>query len=218
MNAPLRKQVNIPNICDTDCLKKLETLISQKFVVKKDSNLPPHIKFKARLHRTGLTKEVHIEVYTNNNVEIKTSPEMQPLFDAIYAEIEHILKEANIMLSKQNVVRVDRARRILNYIQTIPVGNEVEMMVIVTLCDVVLDLLVTEKLSNFTHDRKELEDESVGAKIGLLEKKYECPIYRPKAIRDIRELRNKIAHGAIAIAREETIFAFDATKDIFALI
>lgn len=217
MSTTLRKQVAIPNICDTDCLKKFENLISQKFAVQKDSNLPAHIKFKAKLHRIGLTKEVHIEVYANNNVEIKTSPGMQPLFNAIYAEIECILKEASTKLSEQNVVRVNRAKEILLYTRTISVDNEVGRMTIVVLCDIILDLIVTEKLSQFTGTRQDLENESVGAKISLLENKYKITLYRPKSIRDVRDLRNKIAHGGAPTSRDDATFARDATCDIFAL-
>jgi hypothetical protein len=217
MSSLLRKQINMPNICDLDCLKKFEYLLSQKFVMQKENSLPENMKFKAKLQRAGLAKGVHIEVYINNNIEIKASPKIQPSFDTMYTEIENLLKESVIMISGQDVLRVNRAKEILRYIQTISVDDEVGRMTIVVLCDIILDLIVTEKLSQFTHNRQDLENESVGAKIDLLENKYKVTLYRPKSIRDVRDLRNKIAHGGAPTSRDDAIFARDATIDIFGL-
>jgi hypothetical protein len=218
MSTALRRQVVIPNICDTGCLKKFEDLISQKFKLQKDTTLPAHIKFKAKLHKIGLAKEVHIEVYTNDNVDIKTSPGMQHVFNAICAEIEYILKEASTKLCTQDVVRVNRAKKILTFTQGLAINDEIGRMAIVVLCDIILDLMVTEKLSQFTGTRQDLENESVGAKISLLENRYQITLYRQKSIRDVRELRNKIAHGGAPTSEDDAIFARDAACDIFALL
>jgi len=217
MSATLRKQITVPNICDSACVKKLKTLLSQYFTMREEANPPSNMSLKARLGRLGISREVHLELYTNNNVEIKASAEVRTSFTSICGELETILKEATNILSSQNVFRVMRAGRINDYMKSISVDPEIDRMVIVTLCDIILDLLVSEKLSQFTHDRKELEDESVGAKLALLEKKYKTPVYRPKAIRDVRELRNKIVHGGSSIAKQEAEFARDATIDIFSL-
>jgi len=218
MSSSLRKPINVPGICNQDCLKKLETLLSQSFAMQVDSSIPQNMKFKARLERTGLAREVHIEVFTNANVEIKSSPEIQTVFSAICDEMERILKEAVDMLRDQDTVRVNRANRILEFMRSIPTEPEVERMVVVTLCDIILDLLVTEKLSHFTRERQHLESESVGAKLAMLENQYRIPIYKPKAIRDIRDLRNKIAHGGASTAKEEAVFARDTTIEIFELL
>ena len=217
MGARLGKKINVPGICDPDCLRKFKVLLAQAFITKEETALPTHIKFKAKLQRTGLSKEVHLEVYTNNNVEIKASPEIQASFTSIWPEIEAILRESISVVSRQNVVRVNRAKEILDYIQTIPLNNEVGKMAIVVLCDITLDLLVTEKLSKYTHTRQDLENESIGAKIDLLEQKYTVPLYKKKSIRDIRELRNKIAHGGAPTSQDEAIFAREASNDIFSL-
>lgn len=216
MNPVLREQINVPRICDVACLRKFKTLLSQCFTVEEDS-IPSHMTFKAKLRRTGLPREVHIEIFTNENTEIKGSSEIEPFFQSIFLELKQIFQEATNILSTQDVVRVNRARRIMEYMRNISVGSEVERMVIVTLCDVILDLLVTEKLSHFTHRRQDLEDESVGVKVGKLEKQYRIPVYKPKAIRDIRELRNRVAHGGISPIAEEATFARDTTIEIFEL-
>jgi hypothetical protein len=101
--------------------------------------------------------------------------------------------------------------------ESFSVDEEVQRMVIVTLCDVILDLVVTEKLSRYTHKRDSLENESVGAKLDLLETQFGIPLYNSKVVRDIRELRNKVAHGGATTAREEAAFAKEKTMDIFEL-
>lgn len=213
MSATLTEQISVPGICDSLCLKKLQALLSQRFAIERQAGLPSHMKFKAILERTGLPREVHLEIFANENTNIKASPELRNIFGGICSEIESILKEAVSILSRQDTVRVKRAERIMNYMQDISADDEVERMVIVTLCDIILDLLVTEKLSHFTHKRQDLENESVGAKLGMLEDRI--PVYKPKAIRDIRDLRNKVAHGGASTAKEEALFARNTTIDIF---
>ncbi len=215
MNPALSEQINVPGICETTCLKKFKVLLSQSFTVEEEEEIPAHMRFKARLRRTGLPREAHIEIFSNENTEIKASPEIKKYFQSVCSEVEMILNEAVDLLSGQDTVRVSRAERIKEYMESIPVENEVERMVIVTLCDVILDLLVTEKLSRFTTRRNDLEHESVKAKLGMLEKRI--PVYKPKAIRDIRDLRNRVAHGGISPARAEATFAMNTTIEIFEL-
>lgn len=216
MSSTLSKQINVPGICDSACLKKFETLLSQRFTIV-EGDIPSHMRFKAKLERTGLPREVHVEIFTNENTSIKASPDVKTFFPGVCAEIMSILKESVNILSRQDTVRVKRAGRILKYVRNISVQNEIERMVIVTLCDIILDLLVTEKLSHFTTKRQHLEHESVGAKLGMLEKQFRIPIYRPKAVRDIRGLRNRVAHGGASPATEEATFAKEATIDVFGL-
>ncbi len=216
--SALSRQITIPGICDSYCLKKLEFLLSQKFAISKDLNLPLRMVFKTELRRVGLQREVHVEVFTNSNVAIKASPEIRSSFDAISNEIEQILTEAVNVTSRQDTVRVNRARRIKDYITHISVDDEVERMVIVVMCDVILDLIVTEKLSRFTRRREELESDSVGAKISMLENTCHVPLYNARAIRDVRDLRNKVAHGGATLARDEADFSRSATLDIFDLL
>lgn len=215
MNTTLRHQINVPGICDSACLRKLKFMLSKFFTVNED-RIPTNMSFKAILERTDLPREVHLEVYTNNKVEIKASPEVTS-FSAICNEIETVLREAVTVCSRNSTLRTQRAERILAYTQSISVNTEVERMIVVTLCDIILDLLVTEKLSSFTRKREDLENESVGVKLALLEKQYHVPVYRPNDIRDIRELRNKIAHGGASPVINEVSFARDTTIDIFEL-
>jgi len=214
MSTPQRKQINVPGICAHACLKKLRFLLAKSFTVQETSSIPSHMVFKARLERIGLPREMHLEVYANSNVDIKASPEVRS-FNVICNEIEFALKEAINILSGQDTIRVKRSERIIEYMRKISVKNEVERMIIVILCDIILDLLVTEKLSHFTHKRQDLENESVGAKLDILEKQFKMPVYESRKIRDIRDLRNRVAHGGDSPVENETIFAKNATVDIF---
>jgi hypothetical protein len=175
------------------------------------------MKFKARLERTGLPRRIYVEIFTNSNIEMKASPEVGPSFNAVADEMERILQESRNILSKQSTlsVRVNRAARIKEYINGIPVENDVGKMVIVTLCDIILDLLVSEKLSKFTSRREDLENESIMPKIRMLEARI--PVYKSKEIQDIRNLRNKVVHGGSAIAEVEAASARDTTIDIYEL-
>ena len=209
----LRKPLTMDGITNSACLEKLQKLLSYGFAMEVDSSLPNHIAFKVGLKSPSLTRMVHIEIFTNDKVEIKASQEVASSFSSVCSRIEAMLNEAVDILSRQTSVRAMRARRILEYMTKIPHEDEIGRMIIVTLCDIILDLLVTEKLSRFTSKRAILENESVGAKISMLAQKI--PVYKSKEIRDIRMLRNKVAHGGSATAEEEAVFARDETIDIF---
>jgi hypothetical protein len=215
MAHPLRKALNVPGICDSACLRKLEVLLSQSFVLKVEDQIPNHMVFKAALKRTGLPKDVHIEIFKNENTETKTSPDVTTFLQDVWPEIERILRESVDIVGKHDAdtIRIRRAEKILDYVRELPENKGVRRMVIVTLCDIILDLLVTEKLSRFTHRRQDLESESIGAKLEMLESKI--PVYRSKAIRDIRDLRNRVAHGGDATVVDEARLARKSTIDIF---
>ena len=130
MNPALSQQINVPGICDEACLKKFKVLLAQSFTVEEEGAIPSHMSFKARLRRTGLPREVHIEVFTNENTVIKGSAELGSLFKDVFLEVKSIFHEAVNILSRQDTVRVNRARRILEYMQSISVESEVERMVV----------------------------------------------------------------------------------------
>jgi len=169
--------------------------------------------FKGSLSSPDLSREVHLEIFTNERCEIKASPEIASDFPIACSKVEVALKEAVDIVSRGNSIRVMRAGRILEYLRDLSTPHEVNRMVIVTLCDIVLDLLITEKLAKFTTRRQDLEHESIGAKIGML--KQRIPVYKEQAMRDIRNLRNKVAHGGATTALTEAEFAKNATEDIF---
>lgn len=217
MSGSLNKALNIPQICDGMCLKKFERLLKQRFAVTIDPNPSNAIMLKMRLNRSDLSKAVHIDVFSTGIVLIKSSPANQLVFNNVFTEIENISNEATHIISRDTTpVRVNRAQKILNYVHNLSIIDEVDRMVIVTFCDVVLDLIVSEKLSTVGGSRAEQEGDNVGAKIDLLENKYHAILYNPKPIRDIRNLRNNIVHGADPIIEQEATYAIESTEEIFA--
>lgn len=213
MSSLLRRQLTITGISDPTCLNKLKELLSQDFALTSQESLPPHMIFKGGLSAPHLAREVHLEIFTNERCEIKASHEIANDFRDTCSKMEITLKEAVDIVTRGTSLRAMRAGRILEYLRNLSTQDEVHRMVIVTLCDIVLDLLVTEKLSKFTRRRQDLESESTGAKIGMLKRRI--PLYREQAIRDIRDLRNKVAHGGASTAEEEAAFAQNSTIDIF---
>lgn len=209
-----RLQIQTPGICDDACIKKLKDLLAQVYTLTEIQNPPDHIKLKAELRKVGLPREVHLEVFVNSNAAITASPEVAS-FPQISTEIQGILGEAVKIVNRTNSIRVARARRVKEYIAGLSVDDEIQRMVIVALCDIVLDLMVTERLSGFTRNNADLENDSVGSKIGLLEGRYNVRVYKSKVIRDVRELRNKIAHGGTAPAIADAVCSRDETFDIF---
>jgi len=171
--------------------------------------------FKASLSSPDLARDLHLEVFTNDRCEIKASREVASDFEAFSSEVETALCEAIEIVSRGTSVRAMRAGGILDNMRTLSTQDEVERMIIVTLCDIIIDLLVTEKLSRHTHKRQDLENESVGAKISMLRNQYRVPVYKHETMRDIRTMRNKIAHGGATPPLEEANFALDSTIDIF---
>ena len=209
-----RLQIQTPGICDDACIKKLKDLLAQVYTLTEIQNPPDHIKLKAVLRKVGLPREVHLEVFVNSNAVITASPEVAS-FPQISTEIHGILGEAVKIVSSTNSIRVARARRVKDYIAGLSVDDEIQRMAIVALCDIVLDLMVTERLSSFTRNNADLENESVGSKISLLEGRHNVRVYKSRVIRDVRELRNKIAHGGTAPAIPDAVCSRDETFDIF---
>ena len=214
MSSPLRRQCKITGVNDSMCVSKLKELLGQGFSLVSQEPPPRNMIFKCELSAPNLAREVHLEIFTNERCEIKASRDIANNFQDVCSKIETALKEAVNIVSRGTSMRAMRAGRILEYLRNLSTQDEVNRMVIVTLCDVVLDLIVTEKLSTFRHRRQDLENESIGAKIGML--KQHIPVYREQAMRDIRDLRNKVVHGGASTAEEEeAIFAQNATVDIF---
>lgn len=141
MPTTLRKRLTISGICDSTCLKKLKELLSQDFTLDFHESIPNHMAFKGSLSSPDLSREVHLEIFTNERCEIKASPEITSDFPNACSKVEAALKEAVDIVSQGNSIRAMRAGRILAYLRDLSTQHEVNRMVIVTLCDIVLDLL-----------------------------------------------------------------------------
>lgn len=214
MSRPLRKGFRIPGISDAFCLQKTKQLLQQEYTLLETGEIPSHMILKGRIFTPGISHPIHLEVFTNENVELIASPDIgADTFKALSSRIERLLEQSVDILSRRNTIRVIRARKILEYIQGLSVNNDVERMIIVSLCDIVLDLLVTEKLSQFTSERRILENASVPVKIRALEENI--PVYRSRDICNIRVLRNKVAHGGTPTNKEEADWAFKTALDTF---
>jgi hypothetical protein len=218
MPLAITEQVNIPNISNDNYLQKAEVLLGSNFSINKIPISAGHIKLKVDIKKIGLSKPIHIEIFVNDNVIIKASPEIQAQFTALLEQIKSILSESiNITSTRLNQsFRIIRAQMLLNYLNNLPLTDEVNRMLIVILCDIILDMVITEKLSSLTNDRAELESDSISTKLKSLEGRCKCTLYKSKNINDIRNLRNKIAHGAAPITEEEARNVLTCTKDVFA--
>ena len=160
--------------------------------------------------------DVTINVYSTDRITVQASPLlMEEEFTHVSDEVMRLARESVSIISELSVPTVQRANKVLNYATELDVQDEINRMVAVFLCDIVLDLLLTEKLRSIgIMDRRLLESESIPNKIRALEDRR-IPVYRKDEALRLRIMRNKIAHGGELVTSEEAEWAQELTKDLF---
>jgi hypothetical protein len=104
-----------------------------------------------------------------------------------------------------------RARTILSYVNTLDIEEDVERMVLVSLCDIILDLVLCHKIEMLGL-LSGIKDAYLPSKISSIKKKE--AVYRDDQIERAHRLRNQIAHGGALITKEEAQWILDLTKDV----
>jgi len=208
----------VAGISNAPYLDKFRGLLASYFDAKIVTEREPsrsvlYAKMMNTIHRKY---DVTINVYTTDRITVQASPLlMEEEFTHVSDEVMRLARESVSIISELSVPTVQRANKVLNYATDLDVQDEINRMVAVFLCDIVLDLLLTEKLRSIgIMDRRLLESESVPNKIRALEDN-KIPVYRKDEALRLRIMRNNIAHGGELVTSEEAEWAQKLTQNLF---
>jgi len=204
----------IEGISDPDALRRFEVKLQQRYKIKKLGLSTESHVLRARFCLDCETDTpVTMQIWSSDNILIQGSPKIPPRgFNTEVSEV-FVLAESSIEATPdpETTPYMLRARTLLAYIKRLDVGDEIDRMVVVTLGDIVLDLLLCHKMDTYKMKREEFEI-SIPRKISELNKTEE--VYRDDDIEKAHRLRNRIAHRASLITEEEAIWVKEIIEDV----
>jgi len=137
--------------------------------------------------------DITVEVYTSEKIVIKGSPRIPPdEFERIASKVIEIANRSKLSVADDRPITLTRAIGIMDYALKLDLSDEYQRMVAVILADLVNEIILTEIMRNQGIKGTPLE-EGVPKKIKYL-KENGIPIYLEKEIKNIRDLRNGVAH------------------------
>ncbi len=169
--------------------------------------------------------EFTASIYTSDRVVIQASAKVsQRTVDRVAEALALLADESVIHASERESPHIIRSRQLKEYMATLGEG-EIDNLVAVLLADLIIELVVTERLSDYVKDRRLLESESLPPKLKALSDKLSSQkgqqpvyVYKYREILDLRGLRNKVAHGVQPMTAEEVKWAREIALDVFELL
>lgn len=137
--------------------------------------------------------DITVEVYTSETIVIKGSPRI-PLdeFEKIASKVIEIANRSKLSVADDRPITLTRAIGIMSYALKLDLSDEYQRMVAVILSDLVNEIILTEIMRNQGIKGSPLEA-GVPTKIRYLKEKN-ISIYLEEEIKNIRDLRNGVAH------------------------
>ena len=149
----------------------------------------------------GTTAEVI--VYNTDKIYVSTSPNFgQPGFDSFAKEIEDIATRCAKPLGKAKPLEKLRAAELIRYSRGLDLNQDKERMVAVIIADTADEIVLTAKMKSLRIAGDALKA-GIPDKIRYIEDKKEG-VYMKEEIKQIRDLRNGIAHSGNIPTLEET--------------
>lgn len=213
--ARIRRET-ITGISDDAHLAKFQKLLNQKYSVKVEPPTQEHMVLRTKIRLDSAAKTpISLSIFSTDTLLFQASQKIpEKVFER---EIESVLslgRQSVAILVKQITSPTTlRAKQLLKYVQGLNSGHEVERMVIVFLCDIVVDLLLIEKLRSFNITDRQLLESYIPIKLKALRRKITIP--RNGDLESLHTMRNGIAHGAALISKGEADWARDLVSDLF---
>lgn len=220
-STPRSKTEKITGISKPESLNKLEKLLRQRFSVDVGAPTQQYMVFRARLGHKGT--EITLNIFTSDKILFQASPKVaEPAFEFISKTAAELARESVSHTTTKKTPRTIRAEQLMEHAAGLVSGYEVDLMVMVLLCDIVNDLVVTERLSEFVKDRELLESDSIPVKLHVLADKLAGvkdasldAVLRGEDIAKLRQTRNKVAHGGQPVMPAEAQWALDLAREVF---
>ncbi len=220
--APRSKTEKITGISNPESLKKLEKLLRQRFSIDVGASTHQYMVFRARLGHKGT--EISLNIFSSDKIVFQGSPKVTETdFEFISRTAAELARESVSRTTTKKTPRTIRAGQLMEHAASLVGGSEVDLMIVVLLCDIVNDLVVTERLSAFVKNRELLESDSIPSKLQALADKLTGvkdssldTVLRGEDIAKLRQTRNKVAHGGQPVMPDEAKWALDLAQEVFA--
>lgn len=215
MRAPPNiKKERVEGIAESDALRRFERQLKDKYKVMGLPLTQQYQVYRVRLClKCAPEIPVSLQIFTSGTILIQGSPKIpKNEFESETDTIAEMAKQSVEIpsTSKTSPFKL-RARVLLEYVSELDPNNEVERLVIVILGDIIVDLLLCEKLTQLKLKRDTLE-QYIPIKLKIINSKKS--VYRKKDIENLHILRNRIAHGLGLITKEEADWAKELTEDL----
>lgn len=210
--AHMRKEV-ISNISDAEHLAKFQRLLSQKHNAKMEPVTQDYMILRTKIYVAPKTP-ITLSVFTTDKLFFQVSPKIPvETFNSTVESILSLARQSVEILTKKATPTTLRAEQLLNYVESLNLDNEVERMITVFLCDIVIDLLLIEKLRSFRITDRKLLEGYIPTKLKALRKKITIP--RDADIERLHIMRNGIAHGADIVSKSEAEWGRNLVRDVY---
>ena len=151
-------------------------------------------------------KRAELILYSTGTLTVSCSPYLDaPKFEAFTADIEKIAKSSTQSVGETRALAVIRARDLNEFAQKFDTADEKQRMVAVIVSDTANEIILREKMISQGIEGDALEA-GVPKKIEYLEKKGDL-VYMTTEVKQLRELRNGIAHRGSIPSKEQADMA-----------
>jgi hypothetical protein len=209
-----RESAVVEGISDEDALIRFHKALEQEYRVNKQELTQPSMVTRISFS-LNCCKDfpVTLMIWATDTILVQGSPNIPKT--GFEEEVGTIIELAKSSIestpSSTDSMDLIRARTILAYIDTLNIEVDVERMVLVSLCDIVLDLILCHQIEVLGLPSG-VKDAYLPSKIASIEKKES--VYREDQILRAHRLRNQIAHGGSLITQDEAKWVLELTIDV----
>jgi hypothetical protein len=211
-------QQKIVGINHIDALIRFESKLKQRYVLQDLDKTHDSIVFRKRFCLICEPEiPVQLQIYSTENMMITGSPKIpESEFKKEVQEIFVMAKESIKTESSSDTPLSLRANLLFDYLIKIDIREEVSQVVIVTIGDLIIDILLSDKINELDikgREKRELMEQYLPIKIKALKGKG-VAVYRDSDINRLHNLRNRIVHSSTLISEKEAEWAIDLLKDL----
>jgi hypothetical protein len=197
----LRKKLVVEGLTKREAAEKFQALISYKYGVKPSKDKGDYTVFHWKVGIEGDVKADMI-LFNNGTLTVSATPNLGTAkFDVFCQEIEKLATSGATSMAEEKPLPITRASGLIEYAKGLSLAAEKERMVAVIICDTSNEIVLTTKMRLLKFDGEALKA-GVPKKIEYIEGKGEA-VYLKERIKEIRELRNDVAHSGSIPSQKE---------------
>lgn len=198
-------KIGIDGFAKPGSVNKFKAMVTGKYETKVLDDKSEYTSLHLRV-TVYSNQSAEVILYTTGTLTVSCSPYLDtPKFEAFAADIQKIAKSSTRSVGETRALAVVRARELNEYAQKFDTADDLQRMVAVIVSDTSNEIILREKMISLGIQGDPLED-GVPKKIEHLEKKGETVLMKDK-VKQVRELRNDIAHRGSIPSKEQANMA-----------
>jgi len=208
----LEKRVTVQGASNPENVEKFTYFLSKAYSCKPVEDRGPYVSTHKRLHLPeGF--DIDVIVYTNDTVFISSSP-ITPvaIFNGVVLKVSEIAEYSVKTIEAIRPLTLERVKDLMDFTSTLDTSDEHQRMVAVILSDTSNEIVLREQMKSLGIKGDPLEA-GIPDKIRKIKEKGEG-VYKEDEIKNVRELRNEIAHYGSIPTRDQAAKALEIAKDV----